>query len=392
MDAPVAVLAARRADILRHYRHPWVFSQGVLNTDRLREECTVQVKSEQGDHLGWAFYHPENAICLRMITFDNAPMDAAAWKKRIADTLEMRRALLGSGVEGYRLIHGENDGFPGLKVDIYRDLIVAQLMCAGMEHLRPQMAQWLVEVTGCKAVYERSEGHARKQEGLKPAQGFIHEECPLPSRFKEDELEFMVDPSGPHKTAFYLDHRAQRRWLRARSHGKRVLDLCSYSGGFTLAALQGGASFVHSIDTSAHYLGMLAEHLNINGLPADRQKSTRADIFDFLKGKPDERYDLVVLDMPSLARSARAKPSALRTYRKLHQAVSGWVRPGGILVSFSCSKVVDRGDFRQSIFLGLRDCNREGLLIETFDSGPDHPIHLHFPEGEYLKGYAIYLK
>ena len=161
MDAPVAVLSARRADILRHYRHPWVFSQGVLNKDELPEPTTVRVTSENGEHLGWAFYHPENAICLRLLTFEEQPMTDQDWQSRIRQTLEMRRGLLGDAVEGFRLIHGENDGFPGLKVDVYRELLVMQIMCAGMDHMSQNLSKWLLEATGGKAVFERSEGHAR---------------------------------------------------------------------------------------------------------------------------------------------------------------------------------------------------------------------------------------
>ncbi|CAM2008419.1 class I SAM-dependent rRNA methyltransferase [Acanthopleuribacter pedis] len=392
MVEAVAVLPNRRADILRHYRHPWVFSQGVTNKQELDDVSVVRVASEKDEHLGWAFFHPTNAICLRMISFERDPMTENAWRERIQRTLHMRRTLLGDRVEGFRLIHGENDLFPGLKVDLYRDLLVMQVMSTGMERQREQMATWLAEICDARAVYERSEGHARKQEGLAPFQGFVLGEADFPAAFREYDLTFTVNPTAAHKTAFYLDHRNQRDWLRQRSAGKRVLDVCSFTGGFTLAALQGGAAMVHSVDQSQEYLDVLAEHLALNKLDPARQKSTCTDMFDLLKNKPDEAYDFVVLDMPSLARSARAKPSALRTYRKLHQLVCAWLKPGGILLTFSCSKVVDRSDFRQSIFLGLRDCNREGLLIETFDSGADHPIHLQFPEGEYLKGYAIYLK
>ncbi len=388
----VAVLPNRRADILRHYRHPWVFSQGVINKKELGEPHIVRVASEKDEHLGWAFYHPANAICLRMVSFGRDPMTEEAWRDRIRATLAMRRALLGERVEGFRLIHGENDMFPGLKVDLYRDLLVVQIMSTGMERMRAEMAAWLADICGARAVYERSEGHARKQEGLSPRQGFLLGEYDFPAAFREYDLEFTVDPTTEHKTAFYLDHRNQRDWLRARSRDKRVLDVCSFTGGFSLAALQGGAAAVHAVDLSQTYLDVLSRHLQRNQLDAARLQSTCADMFELLKQKPDQLYDIVVLDMPSLARSARAKPSALRTYRKLHQLVCAWLRPGGILLTFSCSKVVDRSDFRQSIFLGLRDCNREGLLIETFDSGADHPIHLQFPEGEYLKGYAIYLK
>lgn len=351
----------------------------------------VEVVTSEGLHLGWAFYHPKNAIALRMISFCDHPMDEAAWRSRINDSLTLRLRSMPADRANYRLIHGENDGFPGLTVDLYGKLLCMQVSCCGFEDMKSDLALWLMEATGAVAVFEQSESHARKQEGLPPTRGFLAGSMNFPLEIQEAGFKFLIDPSQDQKTGFYLDQYPARQWVGQNAKGLGVLDLCCYSGGFTLAALRGGADRVVSLDSSARALASLSTALQCNDLTGDRQESIQADLFDYLKLPADESFDLVILDPPPLAKSLRAEERARKAYRKLTSQVSRHVKPGGLLLTFSCTGIISSDVFQRSIFLGLRDANREGRVLARFGPGHDHPENLCFPEGAYLKGLLLFL-
>ena len=391
MSQPTVILEEKRAKILNRYRHPWVFSKGLQQKPPFEAGTQVRVTSQKGRQLGWAFYHPTNSICLRMISFEAEPMTPRDWSDRIDQAKQLRRAVLPADCHSYRLIHGENDGFPGLAVDVYGDVLSLQISSAGMERLRETLLPPLLAATGATAVYERSVGHARHREGLPSRQGFLLGEKSFPFTIEEAGLRYEIDPAGDQKTGFYLDQRPQRRWLRQYAASKRILDLFSYSGGFTLPALMGGAAFVRSLDSSAHALEMLQRNLTLNGLSGDRQENLKTDVFEYLRGQGDERWDMVILDPPALAKAVKTRDRALKAYLQLNRDAARWVKPGGLLVSFSCTGVVSREQFKQSVFLGLREAGREARVSHQFGAGPDHPLNPRFPEGEYLKGFALYL-
>lgn len=389
MDAPKVILKAKRGEILASYRHPWVFSKGLAQKPNLPAGEQVRVVSQDGRHLGWAFYHPDNAISLRLLTFGATPMDMAGWRERIGRARQLRRQLLGEGCRAYRLIHGENDGFPGLTVDVYGDLLVMQVSTHGMDQLKHQLVAPLLDVSGGKAVYERSQSHARRQEGLPQASGFLHGELAFPLTIEEHGLHYGIDPASDHKTGFYLDQRPQRAWVQSQAAGLRVLDLCCYSGGFSMAALRGGAQQVVSVDSSKRALQALHDNLQRNALESDHHQAVQADVFDYLKQPPAEPFDLVILDPPSLAKNHHAAKRARNGYRQLNRMAASFVKPGGLLLTFSCTGVVNMETFRQSVFLGLHDARHEAQCFQQFGPGADHPVHLDFPEGEYLKGLGL---
>lgn len=389
---PQIILADKRASVLRHYRHPWVFSRGIQRADRAEPGALVAVKTRQGELIGQAFYHPDAALALRMVSFDDQPVDTAFWRARLSSAYALRQTMLADNVSAYRLVHGENDGLPGLTVDVYGDLAVLAITSHGMEGLRETIAELIVEITGCTAVFEVSVGHARQQEGLPERRAWLLGERDLPVEVQEHGFRYLVDPSQGHKTGFYLDQRPQRAWVQQLCANKRVLDLCCYSGGFTLAALRGGAKHVTSVDASATALDLLGQHLALNELnDGERHVSRKADVFEMLKTPPEEPYDLVILDPPALAKSVRKNDKALRGYRHLNRDVAPWVKNGGLLLTFSCSGVVSSADFRQSVYLGMRDADVDARLVRQLEPGPDHPVHLNFPEGSYLKGLALVL-
>ena len=391
MEKHKVVLRANRANVLEAYHHPWVFSKGLAGKPDLSPGTQVRVVSQDGRHLGWGFYHPHNSIAVRMLTFDKDPMDEAVWRKRIRAALELRRTCLDPSQQNYRLIHGENDGFPGLSVDRYGDLLCMQVVSAGFEIMKADLAVWLREETGARAVFERSEGASRKQEGLPPSKGMLVGDYPFPFEIEEGGLRFAIDPGQGQKTGFFLDQYRQRQRVASLSRGRRVLDLCCYTGGFTLAALRGGAAHVCSLDSSAWALEQLQEGLERNGLDPQRQTSVKADVFDWLKHGEEEPFDLVILDPPALAKSLRDVERARMAYRHLNRDAAKFVVSGGQLFTFTCSGVIDAETFRKSVFLGLRDARRQGRVVAHFGPGADHPVDLCFPEGRYFEGLAIYL-
>lgn len=390
VEFPKVVLRKKRAEVLDAYRHPWVFSNGLVDKTILAAGTQVQVVSQDGRPMGYAFYHPHNPIALRMVQFDGEPMDAAAWRARIAQALARRRALLPNR-KNFRLIHGENDGFPGLTVDCYGSLLCLQSNSAGFESFKGELASWLAEATGATAVWELGESHARRQEGLPVSHGFIYGKMDFPITIEDSGFTYSLDPSQDQKTGFYLDQAPARAWLEGFAGDKQILDLCCYTGGFTLPALRGGAAQVLSLDSSQRALDALAQNITANGLDATRQSSLKADVFSWIKEAPQPIYDLVILDPPSMAKSVHAEERARKGYRQLNRAAAAWVKPGGFLLTFSCTGVVATEVFGRSVFLGLRDARREGLVVHRFGPGPDHPEHLAFPEGIYLKGLLIQL-
>jgi len=387
---PYIVLKPKRAAILTRYRHPWVFSMGLEKKPKLEPGSMVRVVDGE-KHLGWAFYNPKNSIALRMISFDEEKPGPEFWRARIEAAARMRRQLLPASQSSYRLIHGEHDGFPGLTADVFGDTVVVQITTAGMDRLHEALAPMLAEITGATTVFERSEGPAREQDGLFPAKRFLVGSRSFPLDIEVNGFHWQLDPAGGQKTGFYLDQVANHGWVEARATGRDVLDLCCYAGGFTLAALRGGASRVRSVDVSSKAIRLLTDHLERNDLTGRHHETVEADIFTWLHTEPDHQFDLVILDPPALAKSVKNAKSALKAYSKLQAAAAKWVRPGGQLLTFSCSGVVTPSEFQQSVFLGLRMADREPLLIQRLGPTPDHPVNLRFPEGEYLKGLALCL-
>lgn len=388
------VLKEKRAEIMARYHHPWVFSGGIQRGKGQgpRAGELVRVTNPKDQTLGWGFYNPKSAISLRMITFNDKQPDDGFWRHRLETALRMRRTLLGESRRNFRLLHGEHDNMPGFTADVYEDLIVVQVSCLGMDRIKGKLAQMMAEITGCKAVFERSEGPAREQDGMKPSRGFLVGEMDFPRTVEARGFKWNMDPIEGHKTGLYLDQLLQHDWVEARAENKTVFDICSYTGGFSLAALRGGAALVRSLDVSSRAVKGLKEHIALNNLEDGAHEVVNQDLFTYLRKDPDQQFDLVILDPPALAKSVKAAKNAARTYSKLQTDAAKWVKPGGVLLTFSCSGVITPAAFQQSVFLGLRAARRDPQVIHRCGPSPDHPVNLHFPEGEYLKGLGLYLR
>ena len=374
-------------------RHPWIFS-GAVEKAAGKPGDTLEVRDAAGKVLALAAYSPKSQIRARVWTFDPAEaIDAGFFRGRIQKALALREALpAAKHTNALRLVNGESDGLPGLVVDRYADVLVAQFLAAGVERWRDPILDALSEVSGCEAIFERSDAEVRKLEGFEPRVGFARgnrnaARCPI----IEYGLNFRVDVEQGQKTGFFLDQRENRQRVRALSAGREVLDGFCYTGGFSIAALAGGAKRVTAIESSAPALEVAKENLAANPLDASRVEFVQADVFAHLRKLRDSaaRFDLIVLDPPKFAPSAAQVEKAARAYKDINLWALKLLAPGGLLATFSCSGGVSAELF-QSIVAGAGlDAGADAKIIERFGAAADHPVALEFPEGEYLKGLLV---
>lgn len=383
----------REKSLLR--RHPWIFSGAVAGEDRgLGSGTTVDVLSSSGEFLARAFYSPQSQIRARMWTFVDEPVDEDFFRKRIRTALALRETQsLTEVTNAIRLVYAESDGIPGLIVDRYADMLVLQSLTAGVEVWRETLADILLQETGLSCIFERSDADVRELEGLAPRVGPLRGSLP-PAIFpiSEHELRFHVDLASGHKTGFYLDQRDNRRQVRGLVQGRDVLDCFCYTGGFSVNALAGGAKSVLSVDVSAEALRLAQDNVQLNGLPSDRLQVMAGDVFQVLRRFRDERrsFDMVVLDPPKFAPTAAQVEKASRGYKDINLLAFKLLRPGGLLVTFSCSGGVDAGLFQKIVASAALDAGADALILQHLSQAADHPVALNFPEGTYLKGLVCY--
>ena len=388
----------REKSLLR--RHPWIFSGAVEHADGEPEPGgTVELLSYNGDFLARAACSPQSQIRARVWTFDpSEPVDADFFRRKISRAIHARSPLLfgeGPGVssDAFRLIHAESDGLPGLIVDRYADTLVAQFLSAGAEFWREPITDLLLELTGLTKIYERSDADVRELEGLPsrvgPLQGVIPHS---PLTITEHNLKFLVNIETGHKTGFYLDQRLNRLRVRGLAEGQEVLDCFCYTGGFTVNALAGGARSVLSLDSSADALSLCRENVALNTSLITRHSPLEGDVFHILRKFRDEArsFELVILDPPKFAPTAAQAEKAARGYKDINLLAFKLLRPGGILVTFSCSGGVDAPLFQKIVASAALDAGVEAQIMEHLSQAPDHPVALNFPEGAYLKGLVCY--
>ena len=393
MSAVVVLKAGRDRSLRRH--HPWIFSGAIERVEGAPASGdTVVLRSAEGERLAAAAWSPSSQIRARAWSFDpDAALDASFFQDKVRRAVALREALPAARHgNAMRLVHGESDGLPGLVVDRYADVLVAQFFSAGAERWREPILDALVAATGCEAVYERSDAEVRTLEGLAPRTGFVRGDrsarrCPI----VEHGLNFRVDVEQGQKTGFFLDQRENRQRVRALAGGRNVLDCFCYTGGFAIAALAGGATRVLALDSSAAALEVARENLASNPFAAAQIEFRQADVFEHLRALRDRgaHFDLVVLDPPKFAPTAAQARNAARAYKDINLLAFKLLAPGGLLASFSCSGGVPM-DLFQSIVAGAAlDAGAEAKIIERFGAAPDHPVALNFPEGEYLKGLLV---
>ncbi|MFZ1041429.1 MAG: class I SAM-dependent methyltransferase [Anaerolineales bacterium] len=390
----------REKSVLR--RHPWIFSGAIQQADsNIASGATVDVLSSKGEFLARGAYSPQSQIRIRAWTFNGEPIDKDFFRKRIRASLNGRSPLLlgeGSRVRftnAIRLIYAESDGIPGLIVDRYEDILVLQSLTAGSEYWKETIADLLLEETGLKNIYERSDADVRELEGLTSKAGIMRGTIPdSPMTITEYGLKFLVDIEHGHKTGFYLDQRANRQRVRTLAKDKDVLDCFCYTGGFTVNALAGDAKSVLSVDASAEALTLARQNVELNKLPIEKAQFLEGDVFQVLRKFRDEgrTFDMIILDPPKFAPTAAQADKAARGYKDINLLAFKLVRSNGILVTFSCSGGVDAALFQKIIAGAALDANVDAQIIEHLSQAGDHPISLHFPEGAYLKGLVCVRK
>jgi 23S rRNA (cytosine1962-C5)-methyltransferase len=381
-------------------RHPWVFESSVAS-GRADPGETVRVQTGDGAFAGWAAYSPSSQIRLRIWSFIEAErIDREFFERRIARAIALR-ARLPIASDGVRLIHGEADGLPGLVVDRYGEVLSAQFLSSGVERWKATIADALLAATGLTRLYERSDTSNRTLEGLEPAAGWLRggdaDAGAAPSTeltIREHDWRLTLDVAEGHKTGFYLDQRDNRKLFAdtVRHFGlKRVLNCYCYTGGFSVAALAGGAEHVTGIDSSAPALARATAHVALNGFDAARHEALDADVNRSLRAMLDrgERFDAIVLDPPKFAPTAAHAERAARAYKDINRLAFMLLNPGGLLFTFSCSGGIGADLFHKIVAGAGLDAGVDGLVYARMGAAPDHPMTVVFPEGEYLKGLAI---
>ena len=387
----IRLLEGKERSLLR--RHPWVF-QGSVAKGRADAGETVRVEAHDGRFLAWGAYSPTSTIRVRAWSFDEAErIDEDFFARRVA-TAVVLRARLPIASDGVRLVHGEADGLPGLIVDRYADTLSAQFLSAGAERWKATLADALIEATGCARLYERSDSGVRALEGLAPVKGWLRGDGATTLTIREHEWRLSVDVAEGHKTGFYLDQRDNRaRFAELVRHFgcRRVLNCYCYTGGFTLAALAGGAGQVTGVDSSAPALERARAHVALNGFDAGRARWLDADVNATLREqlKAGERFDAIVLDPPKFAPTAAHAARAARAYKDINRLALKLLAPGGLLLTFSCSGGIGAELFHKIVAGAGIDAGVDGALLQRLEAACDHPTTLAFPEGEYLKGLAI---
>ena len=375
-------------------RHPWIFSGAV---GRLEGDpglgTTVTVRAADGRALACAAYSPASKIRARVWSLDPATrVDDAFIAGRVAGAASARQAMLDERHSAARLVNGESDGLPGVVADRYGEVIVVQLTSAGAERWRGAIVAALAAIDKVTCVYERSDAEVRTLEGLPPRVGGAWGTLPAQVSIVEDGLTYRVDPVAGQKTGFYLDQRDNRRLVRTLAAGRRVLNAFCYSGGFTLAALAGGATRVLSIDSSADALRLARDNLARNPqLPALAAEWREGDAFAELRKLRDAAaaFDLIIVDPPKFAPTAAHAERAARAYKDVNLWALKLLSPGGLLATFSCSGGIDAELFRKIVAGAALDAGANAAVVGRFGASADHPVALAFPEGEYLKGLLL---
>ncbi|WP_145511689.1 23S rRNA (cytosine(1962)-C(5))-methyltransferase RlmI [Yersinia kristensenii] len=382
----------REKSLLR--RHPWIFSGAVLRLEgNAVSGETIDILDSQGKWLARAAYSPESQIVARVWTFQqDEVIDSEFFVRRLQRAQTWRDCLAQrDGLNGYRLIAGESDGLPGITIDRFQNFLVLQLLSAGAEYQRAALVSALQQCYPECSIYDRSDVSVRKKEGLPLTQGTVCGEMPpalLP--ITEHGMQLLVDIQQGHKTGFYLDQRDSRLAARHYADGRRVLNCFSYTGAFAVAALMGNCQQVISVDTSQSVLDIAKQNVELNQLDLSKAEFIRDDVFQLLRNyrAQGEKFDMIIMDPPKFVENKSQLASACRGYKDINMLAIQLLRPGGILLSFSCSGLMPVDLFQKILADAALDAGHDIQFIEQFRQAADHPVIATYPEGLYLKGFA----
>ena len=375
--------------------HPWIFSGAIARADGHPQEGEL-VKVYSSDNRYLATGHCQiGSIAVRILTFTDEPINYSFWKKRIEKAYQKREAIGLTPTPDnnvFRLVHGEGDNLPGLVIDYYAGVAVIQFHSVGMFLEKNNIVKALSEVLGSQltAIYDKSEGTLPYKAAIEPKNGYLYGKA---ENFiaLENGLKFNVDWLEGQKTGFFIDQRENRKLLEKYAYSKQVLNMFCYTGGFSFYAMRGGAESVHSVDVSARAIELTNQNVELN-FPGDtRHKAFAEEAFRFLEDSYN-KYDLIILDPPAFAKHQNVLNNAIQGYKKLNRKGIEVIKPGGIIFTFSCSQVMTRELFRQTVFTAAANTGRKVSVLHQLTQPADHPVSIYHPEGEYLKGLVLYVE
>ena len=375
-------------------RHPWLFSGAVAKSTAKQDGEIVVVKDSRSMVLGHGFYSSKSQIICRMFDWSNQErtFGFAYWAEKISVALTLRKVIIGIDTNTYRLLHAEGDFIPGVIADVYADVVVLQILTHGTKELLPTICEALKQ-NGFYKIYLKHKQNSSNIEGVKLKSGWLTEPSSISIEVMENGNKFLVDIEEGQKTGFFIDQRDNRKLLQSLSNEKTVLNTFSYSGGFSVYALAGGAKEVCSVDISAGAISQCDTNvaLNASNFKGTHTSETK-DCFDYLTELPEDKYDIIVLDPPAFAKHAKAVDNAAKGYKQINLKAFQKIKAGGILFTFSCSQNISKELFQKIVFGAAADAKRNVRIIYQMHQPADHPVNIYHPEGEYLKGLVLHVE
>lgn len=368
-------------------KHPWIFSGAIQEIEPCNSGDLIEILDHKGRFCGIG-YSGTGSIALRILSFEPVEINTHFWEQKFRSSLQLRQSLnlgLNTPTNAYRLVHGEGDGISGLIIDIYEKNAVIQAHTDGIFEQLESIAEALKIVMGdsLERIYSKSRASMHDNE-IEDQYLFGTTGTAIAT---ENDMRFRINWEEGQKTGFFLDQRDNRALLRTYSEDKSVLNTFSYSGGFSVAALAGGANKCISVDISQHAIDLANDNIELNKMQ-DRHEGVCADVLKYL-GEQTSDYDIVVLDPPAFAKSVKKKHAATMGYKRLNQLGLNRVKPGGLLFTFSCSQVIDTQLFEHTVRAAAIESGREAQILHRLSQGPDHPVNIFHPEGHYLKGLVL---
>jgi 23S rRNA (cytosine1962-C5)-methyltransferase len=373
--------------------HPWIFSGSVHRLEGSHAPGdVVEVFAADGDFLGRGFYNPNSQIVCRMLTWQDEPIDAAFFQRKIESAYHLRLDLFGSSAtNAFRVINAEGDGLPGLIVDRYADYLVVQISTLGMSRFRNEIVTALQQAIRPLGIFERSAGAALHEEGLQSVtQVLAGAEPPPLIHIRENDLRFAVNIQEGQKTGFFLDQRENRAWVARLCQNRKVLNGFGYTGAFSVYAAHAGAQTVVTVDSSAAAIELAKQNFAINRLEAVSNDFVVADLFHYLRSTT-LKFDFIILDPPAFAHRQKDAENAARAYKDVNLQAMKVIEPGSLLLTCSCSQPVSPDLFQKILFGAAADAGRVVRMLGQSGHAPDHPISVYHPEGRYLQAMLLHV-
>jgi 23S rRNA (cytosine1962-C5)-methyltransferase len=389
MKQPAVILKKNRDKPIRQHHH-WIFSGAVQSLPDFEDGDILPVMSHAGEFLGSAYFNRKSSIIGRMLSFDRTP-PLQSVEQRLIGALALRKKLVEPASNAQRLVNGEGDGLPGLVVDRYGDVLIIQVATLGMDKLKPAILDHLVRALNPRSIYEKSDLPTRREEGLSDFEGLLYGESIDLVEINEAGLRFLVELQGSQKTGFFLDLREARGLVRSLTEGRKVLNCFCYTGGFSVAALAGGAASVDSVDSSEPAIALAKRNVALNGFTGKDDRFVVADVFEFLR-QEGPLYDFIILDPPAFAKKKTDVVPACRGYKDINRLALRKAEPQSLLLTLCCSHFVDEPLFQKVIFQAAAEAGREVRIIQRHRLAFDHPVNVFHPESEYLKGFFLYVQ